>query len=315
MTEANQSFSEKLPALQLAVDSTSLGAFKKCPRFYQYRIIQGFVPRGTAVDLEFGIHFHFATEGYDHRRAKGMDHETALHETVRATLIATWDRAAGRPWITEDSNKNRLTLIRTLVWYLDTVAANDTVRTLILANGKPAVELSFRLQLPIRSSTGEFFILCGHLDRVGTLGEGAEAEQYILDKKTTRHTLGPYYWDQFNPNNQFSLYNFAGKIGFSFETKGIICDAAQVAVGFSRFERRLIPRTPGQVDEWYRDLELTLESMNRAAYDSHWPMNDTACYRCDFQRICSKDPASREVWLKSDFGKRVWDPLKVRGDV
>ena len=29
----NSSFSTQLPSLQLAIDSTSLGAFKKCPRY------------------------------------------------------------------------------------------------------------------------------------------------------------------------------------------------------------------------------------------------------------------------------------------
>jgi len=33
---------------------------------------------------------------------------------------------------------------------------------------------------------------------------------------------------------------------------------------------------------------------------------------CPFRGVCSKDPASREIFLKQDFTRRVWDPLVPR---
>jgi PD-(D/E)XK nuclease superfamily len=306
----NSSFSRKLAGLQLAVDSTSISTAKRCLREYELSIIRGFAPLGQQVDLEFGILYHSATEHYSHYRADGLGHEDALRAAVAWTLKATWDSAAGRGWLTDDSNKNRATLLRTVIWYLDK-HADDSMTTLILANGKPAVELSFRFELPIAASTGEQFILCGHFDRIADYGGDA----YIVDKKTTKHTLGPGYWDQFNPNNQFSTYSFAGKHVFGVPTRGIIVDAAQVAVGFSRFERKPIPRTDAMLDEWYNDLAWTLQRMDESAQAGYWPMNDTACFRCRFRAICSKDPSVREQWLKAEFRQRVWDPLQVRGDI
>jgi hypothetical protein len=37
-SEFNTSFSKLLPGMQVAIDSTSLGAFKTCPRYYYYNI-------------------------------------------------------------------------------------------------------------------------------------------------------------------------------------------------------------------------------------------------------------------------------------
>lgn len=306
----NSSFSTQLQMLQLALDSTSLSAFKECPRKYYYSIILGYAPRGQQVDLEFGILYHAATERYDHFRAAGEGHEQALKGTIKWALIATWDKSAKRGWITDSPNKNRHTLIRTLVWYLD-LHKDDSFKTHILSNSKPAVELSFRYDTGYIASTGESFLHCGHLDRLASLND----DVYILDKKTTKHTLGPDYFNQFTPNNQFSGYAFAGKVAFGVETRGIVVDAVQVAVGFSRFERRMINRSPEMLEEWYVDLGKTLRRIDECAREDYWPMNDTACFRCKFRQICSKDPSVRENWLKSDYDKREWNPLQARGDV
>lgn len=312
MTEPNSSFSRQFPTVQIAWDSTSLGAYKKCPRFYELSIIQGWQTRAQSVDLRFGILYHGATERYDHARAQGQDHQTALRTAIRWTLEQTWEVALGRAWASGDNNKNRGTLVRTLVWYLDQFGENDPFETVILANGKPAVELSFRMDLDYKSHlTGEQFILCGHLDRLANF----QQKTYIVDKKTTRHTLSTDYFDQFSPDNQFSLYPFAGRIVYKVPIAGIVCDAAQVAVTFSRFERQQIPRSDEQLDEWHRELGFWLTAAQLNARTGHWPQNDKACFRCHFRSVCSKPPSVREQWLQAGFVKRTWDPLQARGDI
>ena len=61
----NSSFSTRLPGFQLAIDSTSLGEFKLCPRRYYYSILRGLGPRGGSVHLTFGIWMHTAREKYE----------------------------------------------------------------------------------------------------------------------------------------------------------------------------------------------------------------------------------------------------------
>lgn len=310
---ANTAFSRQMPFLQLAWDSTSMGALKECPRKYYLSIIEGWTPRGESVHLTFGLLYHATLERYDHARASGADHEEATRVCVQYALTATWDKVLGKPWASEDPNKNRYTLVRTVIWYLEQFTP-DPVTTVILANGKPAVELSFRMELGVKSASGEDYLLCGHLDRLGEF----QGPSYVLDRKTTKGALSNYYFEQYSPHNQFSTYMFATQVNYRIPVAGLICDAAQIGATFSRFQRGFITRTPAQLDEWYQDYQWWLRLAETYAKAQHWPMNETACGNyggCPFRPICSKSPQTREQWLEVSYGKRVWDPLQVRGDI
>lgn len=306
----NTAFSQVSPFLQLAWDSVSLGALKQCPRYYQYVIVEGWQPKLKSVHLDFGIWLHEGRERYYHARATGHDHNAAVLVALRHVLTATWNGTLQRPWTSDDPNKNRFTLVRSLVWYLDHWE-NDPMETVILANGKPAVELSFRLETEVESTDGERFLLAGHLDRLARLGDHI----YISDLKSTKHTLDQNYFAGFSPDNQMSLYPLAVSIVYELPIQGMILDAVQVAVSFSRFMRNPIPRSEAQLDEWYQSFALYMRSAELYASKRFWPQNDKACFRCDFRSICSKPPSARDLWLKADFVKRVWNPLVSRGDV
>lgn len=311
--DENAALSRQLPGMQLAWDSTSLGELKLCPRRYMYRILYGYAPRELNIHFMFGLGFHGATERYDHARASGGSHAEGVRAAVKFALEFTWDSKMGRAWLSSDPNKNRLTLLRTVVWYYEQFA-EDALETVILANGKPAVELSFMLPLPFKSESGEQLFYGGHLDRVAHFAGGT----YIVDKKSTKHTLGPDYFRQYTPDNQFSGYIFGGRAGFSLPISGLIVDAAQVAVGFTRFAREVVQRTPEQVKEWVKDLAFWLRQAEFFAKQGHWPMNDKACHvygGCPFREVCSKTPSVREKWLRASFARQVWDPTKARGDI
>lgn len=318
--------------IQFAFDSTSLGWLKTCPRLYQYSMIEGWRQKGTGVHLKFGQLYHSSLEYYDHLRTglKGtpeqvdpIDHEEALHEVVRFALIETWDRSEddpdGKPWQTDHPAKNRETLIRSVIWYLDNFK-DDPAATLILANGKPAVELSFRMELdwgPEASSkhlgTTNYspYILCGHLDRVVEYG----GQKYVMDRKTTGSSPTPHYFDGFAPDNQMSIYTIAAKLQFATPVAGVIIDAAQIAVGFTRFQRGFTYRTETQLEEWLADARFWFAQAEGFAEKGHWPMNDKACGMyggCTFRKICSKSPEVRERFLESDFERRPWNPLEPR---
>jgi hypothetical protein len=310
----NTSFSTSLPTLQLAVDSTSLGEFKICPRRYQLAIIEGWQPKGKSVHLEFGIAFHKAREEYEHLRAAGTEHDPALCECVRSALRATWDSELQRGVQWDHPQKNRKTLIQSIVAYLDEIAQNDPLETVKLTSGHPAVELSFTVPLPLASeSTGEPYSLCGHLDRVVALGD----KFYISDIKTTTGELGPGFFSKFTPDNQMSLYTLAGKVAFGLEISGVLIDGVQVLAGGTRFQRGMVPRQPAVLEEWYEGLGLWLRQMESCAETGHWPMNDKSCHTayggCQFREVCSRCGSARQQWLEGNFARRVWDPLKRRG--
>jgi hypothetical protein len=143
-------------------------------------------------------------------------------------------------------------------------------------------------------------------------------ERYVNDIKSTKGTISSSFFAQYSPDNQFSMYNLAGQIAFGVPVRGLIVDACQVAVTFSRFERGMVQRTQSQLDEWLEDTHHWLHQMNAAAQANHWPMNDKSCHHyggCQFRPVCSRSPATRQQWLQADYRQQQWDPLQVRGDI
>lgn len=224
-----------------------------------------------------------------------------------------WDPNEGlTPEKVQENTKTIYTLFRTVVWYLDRFE-DDPAQTIVLSDGRPAVELSFRFDTGWKGPDGESILMCGHMDRVVTISD----EPWVLDRKTTKQTITKNYTDSFHPDNQMSLYTAAGRIAFAVPVKGVIVDAVQIAKGFSRFERFPTLRTEGQINEWLEDTKFWIGLAGHFAEIGYYPMNDKSCDKyggCPFRGVCQKDPAVREIWM-GDYQVSLWDPLKVRGDV
>jgi hypothetical protein len=311
--------------IMYAWDSTCLGLIKTCPRLYEYTIIHGYTTALESIHLRFGAEFHSSLEHFDHLLASGADRETAIHAMVRETLVRTadWtpdlDSKAGR-------YKNRTTLVQLLIDYVDHFDP-DPAETYIKSDGKPAVELSFRHELDWgpeldrqafedAGAQPQPYLLCGHLDRVANFN----GSLFVLDRKTTTTTLSAYYFAQYDPNNQMTLYTIAGKIMLATPISGVIIDAAQIKLEEpNTFARGFTYRTEDQLQEWLHDLHTTLNLAEIYATNAYWPMNDTSCDKfggCRFRSICSKSPSVRERFLKADFIQlpedKRWNPLRSR---
>lgn len=316
--------------IRFAWDSTCLGALKTCPRLYQYQYVDFWGHTGESVHLRFGSEYHTALQDYDQSRAAGIPHNAAVFDVVKALLIRTADYAPD-PLSKPGKYKSRAMLIRAVIWYLD-AHRDDPAKTYIKADGKAAVELSFRFELdfgptPTKEEiddeiTPQPYLLCGHLDSVKELN----GSLFVMDHKTAMTTLGDYYFDQWSPSNQMTLYSVASKVILDAPVKGVIINAAQLMLDFdktgepgARFVRGLTYRTPDQLNEWLGDLRYWLDAAEHYATSGHFPMNDTACDKfggCKFRSICSKSPQVREQFLRSDFVKLEeadqWNPLKSR---
>lgn len=314
--------------LQYAWDSTSIGYLKTCPRLYYYKIIEGWNEKEDSVHLRFGLEYHQALQDYDTSCiVGGIKHDDAVHDVVRELLVRTAD------FDPDHSTKTRLSLLRTVVWYLDKFQ-NDPAKTYVLANGKPAVELSFRFELDWGpqhqgevDTTGDYihsqpYILSGHLDRVVEY----QNELFVMDRKTASSSPTSWYFSQYEPDNQMSLYTLAGQVVLGSPIRGVIIDAAQIKEDETEFGRGFTYRTPAQVKEWLDDLKIWLAQAESYAVAGHWPQNDKACgsYRserdnrigCPFRSICSKDPGVRDRFLDGNFvqlpEEERWNPLKSR---
>lgn len=305
------SFSAEVPNHQIAWDNTSLAALKTCPRYYQYNIIEGYVTRGESVHLKWGSDYNNSLVTYNQERAKGLDHEAATLMAVRFALTATWDETLGRPWVSDEPTKTRETLVRSVIWYLEQFS-EDPCETIVLASGLSAVEHAFRIGIEMISSlSGEAYMLCGYLDRLVEFNGNI----WVNDWKSTKYALDEKYFAQYSPNNQVSQYSFAGQIFSNAEIKGVIIDAVQLGVTFSRFQRAQIPRTQAQLEEWFHDSQHYILANETYVKNQYWPQNDTACNRyagCPFRPVCGASPEIRPRLLEGLYHRRMWDPLAHR---
>lgn len=315
----NKSFNE---GGQFAWDATSLTLWQTCPRKYYYKMIEGWQPIHLSVHLLFGGIYATALEHFHKYRADGMSRDEAIHAVVREALISSWEHDlddAGQP-IPESgapkefihNAKTRMNLIRTIVWYFDHFE-EDPCETVMMADGKPAVELSF--SLPVDDG----IVFCGHMDRLVNYMD----DVYVQDQKTTGSSVDSvYYYNQFNPDTQMSMYTFAGQAILGSPVKGVMIDAAQILVGVTKFARNFTPRTEDQLNEWYDNMMYHVETARNvyAAWDCQqiaaFPMNLASCGNyggCEFRAVCSRSPHVRENYLRADFVKdNAWDPLERR---
>lgn len=285
---------------QWAWNSSTLGPAKECSRKYYYKVRLGLQQKSYNADITFGGHYANALEQYHKNRTEETTtHQMALRGVIRTILQNTWDKEADKPWESGHNLKTRETLIRSVIWYLDQFE-NDPCHTVQLED-RPAVELPFRFQI------ADDIWLTGHIDRLIEFA----GDHYVQDQKTTGASLGSYYFKRYTPDNQMSLYTVAAEVVWHTPVRGVMIDAAQIAVGFTRFERGFAFRSPDQTSEWLRDAEYHIRETWRAE-EAGWPMNDTACSKfggCEFRDVCSKSPSVRKEFLGTGFVKAFRNPL------
>lgn len=202
---SNQSFDEN--GVQFIWDATSISLAMDCPRKYYYVMYEGWVSKSLSVHLKFGGHYATALEHYHLYLSQGMSKDEALRKVIREALIDTWNYdqssientnsellhnkvklTGGSPWVSGDSRKTRETLIRTIIWYVETFEDKE-IKTVILSDGSPAVEYGFLL------SVDDDLFFAGHIDRLVKFGDAV----YVMDQKTTGGTLTSNYFNQFSP--------------------------------------------------------------------------------------------------------------------
>lgn len=293
---------------QIAWDATSLSLFKTCPRKYFLEALCGWKSKRESRHLTFGHAFHKGFELYERAKFSGLSHEDALKHVVRelCVLSSTW--ASDEEG--EESPKNRKSLLRAVVWKLEEYR-NDPLSTYIMPNGSPAVEYSFRFTLPHYTYDNIPYVFCGHFDRVATMN----GEYFIIDHKTTSGQITPYFFEQFNPNTQMTLYNLAGKFVLPEPIKAILVDAVQIGKSFARFGRGFVRISDSQTAEFIDELKVWIAAANDCVRNQFWPKNESSCGNyggCRFRSVCSRDCSVQHLYITQDFEQNPWNPLTER---
>jgi len=317
------------PHFPTTVDNTMLSAFMSCPQKFFNEFSIGIAPSGISPDLHAGGCFASALETARYSiYAEGKSVFAAICDAY-PIYTRQWGLYEPPDMGSRTNPKTYLSVFHALVDYFREYPPDeDPLQPYMLESGKPALEFTFAIPLPINHPvTGDPLLYSGRFDM---LSEFAPNMLCVLDEKTTKSFV--HYWaKQWQMRGQFLGYVWAAQQhGYPcnhYAVRGIAIQKTQI----QHLELPPTPVTTIQINDWYDNMlfkalrmvncwgnmtEAGLESQvdeNHYAQDNphaHWDKSYVeACTQyglCSFFDMCTSDePAA----LYNTFERRHWDPL------
>ena len=336
-------WSPTLPTLQLRWSATALGVAMTCWRKYFYHYILKLRNPERSADLDWGTFIHESLAVFDEVIYAGGTEGDATDAAVRKAMeltevvrlvsscrecgqelpeglglrpvgeqrcpkcnISVVDKV-NRPeqerivlWSSDNTAKTRATLLRAVANYADDLAV---IPPLVLP-GSPVAEVGFELE-PV-----DGFTVYGRLDGL-IEGDYGPRSAWIRERKSTKSALSKYYFSTFAPHVEVSVQSLAAREGWAgaagFRIQGVMIEAIQTGVGFTRYGRERIAVSEERTAEFKKTLTRLWGDAKRNAEaddtalslrtfperEAAWPMNESACYNCHFRGLCAKAPSVR----------------------
>ena len=274
---------------------TALNDFCKCPRYFELVQVGGW-GRPDNVDLLFGSALHEGLWAYHERCAGGRGNP--LYDAIRVALAA----GAELPFDGEETVKTRPNLVRALIEWADSYGYDTPGWLPLLPEASPANEVPFELDLDMETPNGTPYKLYGVLDRVVTL----RGKPAIIDSKSTKYSMGSFYFKRFKPDTQISLYSGAGSMLFHGYKGTVFIDAFFVSkiAGVEVFRGELAVHDGLEAIE---DAKFWIKQAERCAVAGYYPMNRTSCGLyggCMFRGVCSAPKSTRHSILEQEFERK-----------
>jgi hypothetical protein len=211
-------------------------------------------------------------------------------------------------WVPDNKHKNRETLLRTVLEYMDSQPQDGSLRPYRFPNGQDGLELQFAVPLPLTSPDGDPYILRGYFDSFFQFGN----EVAPRERKTTKAGLGKFYWDRYEPDVQVDTYDLVVHALFpEMHSPGVLMEAAQTGVNFSKVERRFVTVPAGRREEWFNDLQYWISRAEADARANYFPKNTASCQTgggCPFRDVCRRSPDNRGLVLERAFQTKAARP-------
>lgn len=302
-------FSDEHSTLRLVWDATTLDALMKDPLNYYWKYVLGYRSRSKSVDLLWGTGWERAIGLYHSERARGMqDHGVALRLAIEYAIEyahqVELDVVAAESGH-KANKKNLSTLIRSLIWF-DDEYGDYHMYSPVFTEDAVVVE-----PLGIKAPCGTEYVMVGNYDQI--VRDVDDGELMVLERKTTAATIGPRFWYDYDPSTQLNVYDWISNRHHS--TTGVLIEACQTAVGFTRFDYHKVKRTKLQREHWLRVMEFWIRFAERLALDDDWEnaMNlATQKYENVTRNMQRKSPALWNGMLQVEMEKRlVWNPLEI----
>lgn len=215
-----------------------------------------------------------------------------------------------RQFVADNDKKNRLTLVRAVIWWCLSQPENlaDGLAPYVFDDGTPAVELFLMAPLPIVSQDGERFILAGLIDDLSVLGP----EGFVMDNKSTGKGLDDKFFRGYSPHLGLDTYDLLVSSAIpSFPLSGVGIDAIQVTAAGARTERHVFRKTDSQREEHLKLVVETIKDIERRTREGYFPMNKRNCWLCPMNSVCSLPPEERDAAMAERMVRRVpWNPME-----
>ncbi len=310
---------EIVPIFPSKIDSSILTSFDSCRHKVFREYILGLTPHAKSPDLIAGGAF-----------ARGMEvvrTELWVKKTNPEDALLTGAWAISDYWGENDTDPEKYGKPH-IKSFINTVAAlysyfeeyppgKDIIKPYIYADGKPAIEFSFAIEMDVlHPVSNDPLLFCGRCDLLGHYNNLF----CVIDEKTTT-SLGPSWPYQWLMRGQFMGYCFAAQhFGLDVSTALIRGVAFQV----KEIKHMEVVETYGQwqIDRWWKEQNHKVQDMVDIWNAScHLPLEEMAeMWRHSYGDACSsyggcvfrgdictsKEP---ENWL-SEYDVRRWDPLK-----
>jgi len=329
------------PEVRLIHSASSLDTLQACARKYQLKYVQGWRSRVRskyADAAKFGHIIHKAMNEFDTCRLEDASHDEALLSALRVAIEGCEVRTLTYQcnacdeevdvneelchrcrmplkdnttlttslewWSPEENNYKLHQVVRTVIWGADTMEAGN-IKPVEAMNADPEAEgEEFLVEFP-RTFGGQQYYLRGYFDGVAEIPP--YPSRYVRERKTTTKTIsGQGYRSHFSPNTQIELYSWAAPIwakikGFEGDFVGVLLDAFQAAVGFTRTARFTLNPSDDVKGEFVLDMDYYLYQAELFADADCWPKNRSSCFLCQFKKVCSAPKSARPGLLAKEF--------------
>lgn len=300
----------------MKIDNFAISNFMACPAKYKLRMVDGWESRRKSGALGFGAALHLG-----------------LAEWYRSGNAGSAVRSIADGWPTNspvDDYRTREKCVATMMEYIKEYPA-ENFKIIGHDAGAPIIEVAFTLDTgmflhcqvckehdpDVSARFKSHCFLCNEpkerIEYGGILDGAIEMSGlvYTFEHKSTSQ-LGPYYFDQFRPNNQVTGYTWALGLLTGKRVGGCLVNAIGVyKTQKTKFERHITQRSADDIEAWLLNLYHVCEQIKHCERTGYWPMYTTSCMqygKCEYHAVHvlgnAKDQQRR---LENDFQTSKWD--------
>jgi hypothetical protein len=278
----------------IIVDSTSMMTFKTCPRKYFYRIILGYVPKGTAPYFAYGSAYHVFRDVLETTYKSNKDYKKCFEAAFLAALTY-WQKHGEEPVVgTRWDFLTQGRLVKTCqVAYEHWKKEKEQNKIIVIANEQP-----FVIAMP------DGTLIAGRFDQIIRWN----GKPWGRDFKTSSK-MGAYYQRTLEPNDQFTRYTYAqGKLTGEYVQGQVVEVMYNTKSAGPKIEQFTTSRSRDQLETWEEEHEFWVSLLKICRDTDNYPMNEKSCSFCEYHSVC-KQPSESSMMYQLDnyYNVKPWD--------